>query len=65
IGHPIVGDTVYGAGRSLKVNLPGQALHAEKLSLQHPVTGEVVTAIAPLPPHFIKLLNVLRKRSPS
>lgn len=64
VGHPIVGDTVYGAGRSLKVNLPGQALHAEKLSLQHPVTGETVTAIAPLPLHFVKLLNVLRKRVP-
>lgn len=62
-GHPIVGDTVYGAGRSVGVNLPGQALHAEILSLEHPVTGEQVKAIAPLPPHFITLLTVLRKRS--
>lgn len=62
IGHPIVGDSTYGAGRSVKVNLPGQALHAERLTLQHPVTGEPVTAIAPLPEHFVKLLRVLRNR---
>lgn len=62
IGHPIVGDTTYGAGRSIGVNLPGQALHAERLTLQHPVTGELVTAIAPLPEHFVKLLRVLRTR---
>ncbi|MGD1859079.1 MAG: RluA family pseudouridine synthase [Leptolyngbyaceae cyanobacterium] len=60
--HPMVGDPVYGAGRSVGVNLPGQALHAEKLTLQHPATGEMVRAIAPLPPHFTKLLNVLRNR---
>ncbi|MEM9809014.1 MAG: pseudouridine synthase, partial [Cyanobacteria bacterium P01_D01_bin.56] len=62
-GYPIVSDPVYGSGRSVGVNLPGQALHAEKLSLQHPVSGEWVTAIAPLPPHFVTLLAVLRKRS--
>ncbi|MEO1296194.1 MAG: RluA family pseudouridine synthase [Cyanobacteria bacterium J06636_16] len=62
-GHPIVGDPVYGSGRSVGVNLPGQALHAEKLSLQHPVSDDWVTAIAPLPPHFVTLLSVLRKRS--
>jgi len=61
-GHPIVGDPTYGSGRSVGVNLPGQALHAEKLSLQHPATGATVTAIAPLPEHFLKLLAVLRKR---
>lgn len=63
-GHPIVGDPVYGAGRSVGVKLPGQALHAERLSLQHPVSGEWVTAIAPLPDHFKTLLAVLRRRSP-
>jgi 23S rRNA pseudouridine1911/1915/1917 synthase len=62
MGHPLVGDPTYGAGRSVGVNLPGQALHAEKLTLRHPVTGEWVTAIAPLPEHFIKLLTVLRHR---
>jgi len=63
--HPMVGDPVYGAGRSVGVNLPGQALHAEKLTVQHPATGEMITAIAPLPPHFITLLTVLRNRQQS
>lgn len=60
IGHPIVGDPVYSSGGSLGVNLPGQALHAHKLTLEHPVTGAVLEAIAPLPPHFSKLLQKLR-----
>jgi 23S rRNA pseudouridine1911/1915/1917 synthase len=63
MGHPIVGDPVYGSGRSLGVNLPGQALHAWRLRLQHPVTGELVKAIAEPPASFVKLLEVLRKRS--
>ncbi len=64
MGHPIVGDPTYGSGRSIGVNLPGQALHAERLSLIHPVTGETITAIAPLPAHFVKLLTILRNRTP-
>ncbi|MDX2212984.1 MAG: RluA family pseudouridine synthase [Oculatellaceae cyanobacterium bins.114] len=62
IGHPVVGDPVYGAGRSVGVNLPGQALHAWKLTLQHPISGEWIEAIAPLPEVFTKLLYVLRQR---
>ncbi len=64
-GHPLVGDSLYSANRSLKVNLSGQALHARKLSLQHPVSGELIEAIAPLPTEFTKLLEVLRKRTNS
>ncbi len=63
LGNPIVGDQVYGAGRSLGVNLPGQALHAWRLSLVHPVSGEEVVAIAPLPKTFTTLLDVLRRRA--
>lgn len=63
IGHPIVGDPVYSSGRSLGVNLPGQALHAWSLTLEHPETGETLQAIAPLPDYFHKLLDVLRRRS--
>lgn len=63
VGHPIVGDATYGTGRDVGVKLPGQALHAERLELRHPVTGETVVAIAPLPEHFLKLLTVLRSRS--
>ena len=63
IGHPIVGDQVYGSGRkSINVNLPGQALHAWRLRLKHPMTEEWVVAIAPLPPTFTKLLDVLKRR---
>ncbi|MBW4463557.1 MAG: RluA family pseudouridine synthase [Nodosilinea sp. WJT8-NPBG4] len=63
MGHPIVGDPTYGTGRDVGVNLPGQALHAERLELRHPATGESVVAIAPLPEHFLTLLTVLRSRS--
>lgn len=63
IGHPIVGDPVYSAGASVGVNLPGQALHAWRLRLQHPVTGDCIEAIAPAPPAFVTLLEVLRRRS--
>lgn len=63
IGHPVVGDPVYGSGRSVGVNLSGQALHAWKLRLQHPLTGEWIEAIAPLPPDFTTLLKVLRRRA--
>jgi 23S rRNA pseudouridine1911/1915/1917 synthase len=62
MGQPIVGDPLYSFGRSLGVNLPGQALHAWRLQLQHPVTGELVEAIAPPPHSFNTLLNILRKR---
>ncbi|HEY9909800.1 MAG TPA: RluA family pseudouridine synthase [Thermosynechococcaceae cyanobacterium] len=63
IGHPIVGDTVYGAGRAIGVNLAGQALHAWRLQVQHPVSSEWIEAIAPLPRSFTTLLGVLRRRS--
>lgn len=62
MGHPIVGDRDYGSGRSVGVNLPGQALHAWQLRLYHPITGEPIEAIAPLPLYFEKLLGVLRRR---
>lgn len=63
MGHPLVGDPLYGNGRSLGVNLQGQALHAWRLSLQHPRTGEVIAVEAPLPAEFQRLLRVLRDRS--
>lgn len=62
IGHPIVGDPLYSSGRSIGVNLPGQALHAWRLKLIHPVTGGLIEAIAPLPPHLQTLLEILRRR---
>jgi len=62
MGHPLIGDPVYSAGGSVGVKLPGQALHARCLKLQHPVTGEWIEAIAPLPSAFVTLLEVLRRR---
>ncbi len=63
IGHPIVGDPVYGSGRSIGVNLPGQALHAWRLRLQHPVSGDEIQVTAPIPQTFTTLLDILRRRS--
>jgi 23S rRNA pseudouridine1911/1915/1917 synthase len=62
MGHPIVGDPVYGTGRSIGVKLPGQALHAWHLELIHPHTGELIRAEAPIPAYFLTLLQVLRNR---
>ncbi|NEP17108.1 MAG: RluA family pseudouridine synthase [Leptolyngbya sp. SIO4C1] len=62
LGHPVVGDLQYGGGRSVGVNLTGQALHAAQLSLIHPVSGEKVVAVAPLPKAFVTLLEQLRAR---
>ncbi|MDJ0577493.1 MAG: RluA family pseudouridine synthase [Xenococcaceae cyanobacterium MO_234.B1] len=62
LGHPLVGDTVYGSNRSIGVNLSGQVLHARKLTLVHPVSEEIIEAIAPFPDEFTKLLSVLRSR---
>jgi 23S rRNA pseudouridine1911/1915/1917 synthase len=63
IGHPIVGDPIYSSAHSVGVNLPGQALHAWKLQLQHPVSGDLVKVTAPLPRSLTTLLEVLRRRS--
>ncbi|MGL5083048.1 MAG: RluA family pseudouridine synthase [Microcoleaceae cyanobacterium] len=63
IGHPVVGDPDYSRGHSLGVNLQGQALHAWKLTLQHPVSGEKIEAVAPLPLEMKKLLSILHRRS--
>ncbi|NJL91596.1 MAG: RluA family pseudouridine synthase [Coleofasciculaceae cyanobacterium SM2_1_6] len=60
--HPIVGDPVYSHGKDVGVNLPGQALHAWKLRLIHPVSGELIEAIAPLPETFVTLRQILQKR---
>lgn len=64
MGNPIVGDPLYTENRSLKINLTGQALHARRLTLVHPVTGEIIEAIAPLPAEFEKLLKIFRQRMP-
>lgn len=58
IGHTVVGDMQYGG--SNKFNLKGQLLHAHKLVLTHPRSGEIMTFEAPLPDYFQKVLDNLR-----
>ena len=51
IGHPIAGDKKYG-GSTSPIGRIG--LHAEKLTLRHPITGQVMTFVAPLPEKITK-----------
>ena len=60
IGHPVVGDPVYGFKKD-KFGLKGQLLHAEKLELTHPRTGERMVFTAPLPDYFTEVLNKIGK----
>ena len=62
IGHPIVGDPVYGY-KNQKFNLNGQLLHAVKLELTHPATGERMTFTAPLPDYFLNVLTKLDREN--
>lgn len=61
IGHPIVGDRVYGPEKCPFPQLTGQTLHAETLGIIHPGTGEYLEIHAPLPAYFSCLLARLRK----
>ena len=59
IGHPLLGDLVYGPGKCPIPGLQGQTLHAGILGFIHPRTGEYMEFTAPLPEYFTKLLNTL------
>jgi 23S rRNA pseudouridine1911/1915/1917 synthase len=72
LGHPLVGDPLYGGRRQLTSdtsaaqraalkNFGRQALHAARLSFDHPVTGKPVDVSAPLPEDFEALLTVMRQ----
>lgn len=58
IGHPVVGDRTYGGSDAFGLN--GQLLHAYKLVLTHPRTGEEMTFTAPLPDYFQSVLDKLK-----
>ena len=60
IGHPILGDTVYGAKKEVP-GLTGQCLHAVDLRFLHPRTHEVVELSCPLPDEFTRMLQKIRK----
>ncbi|NNU81503.1 RNA pseudouridine synthase [Halovulum dunhuangense] len=80
VGHPLMGDPVYGGKRSLPASafgpdrldaiasalaaLPGQALHAATLGFDHPVTGEPIRLSAPPPAAFTNLSSALRGDRP-
>ena len=67
LGHPLLGDEVYGGGRTPfeRRHAPlfsGQALHAKRLSLTHPTTGERMEFECELPENFEKILSILREK---
>ena len=62
IGHPILGDTVYGAKKPVP-GLTGQCLHATGLRFIHPRTGEPVELHCPLPPEFTAMLQQLQSKA--
>jgi 23S rRNA pseudouridine1911/1915/1917 synthase len=64
-GYPLAGDRLYGRpalDAAAGLELPGQALHAYRLELEHPVSGERLALEAPLPPDFDAALERLRAR---
>ncbi|MCI5869523.1 MAG: RluA family pseudouridine synthase [Dorea sp.] len=61
IGHPLLGDQVYGPKKCPFPTLQGQTLHARTLGIIHPRTGEHLEVNAPLPDYFEELLESLRK----
>ncbi len=61
IGHPLLGDQVYGPKKCPFPTLQGQTLHARTLGIIHPRTGEYLEVNAPLPDYFEELLESLRK----
>lgn len=58
IGHPLLGDGLYGAPCPEK-GLEGQCLHAGKLRFIHPATGNALELTAPLPDYFLNVLSKL------
>ena len=58
IGHPVLGDLVYGRKKPEK-GLSGQCLHAKKLSFVHPTTDKQVTVETELPEYFVQVLKKL------
>ena len=56
LGHPLAGDTVYGAPAG-PAYLQGQCLHARKIGFIHPVTGAYLEFESELPPYFTRFLR--------
>lgn len=62
IGHPILGDTVYGRKKP-ELGQSSQCLHAGALSFRHPRDGRPILVLAELPPYFREVLDKLEKLS--
>ncbi len=58
IGHPVVGDPVYGDGKPKW--LEGQCLHAREIGFIHPITGKELFFTSPLPEYFEKMLKNIK-----
>jgi 23S rRNA pseudouridine1911/1915/1917 synthase len=58
VGHPVVGDQVYGHGPEL--GLDRQFLHAARLRFDHPWSGPPVDVVSPLPPDLSAALDLAR-----
>ena len=61
IGHPIVGDMVYGRKKP-ELGQDTQCLHARAITFRHPRSGETVTLTCPLPPYLEALIHQLRAK---
>lgn len=71
IGNPMVGDKIYGGRAVSEFDISGaggmtpmfehQALHARKLALMHPILEKPLVLEAPLPPHMVRLLELLEQ----
>jgi 23S rRNA pseudouridine1911/1915/1917 synthase len=59
IGHPVVGDRVYGR-RHPHLPVPRQFLHAWRLGFEHPITAQHLELEAPLPADLAAVLEMLR-----
>ncbi len=68
LGHPLLGDEVYGGSKTRfqalhKDYIHGQCLHAKELQLVHPKSGEVMVFSSELPDNFKKVIDILEKVS--
>jgi 23S rRNA pseudouridine1911/1915/1917 synthase len=68
MGHPVVGDTVYGApkqasGKNAAISLPRNFLHSAHLEFRHPRTGQTITLDSDLPQELQEFLRKLEETS--
>lgn len=60
MGHPLLGDSLYGGPTGKEAGITRQALHGHHISFRHPVTGEVMVITAPLPEDIEKLIQHIK-----